>query len=74
MEHEQWRKYQCQALGITDEQLDHLLEIAKAATVASDGAVGYSELVALVMSMSASEILKAGLRLEVRRAAVAAGE
>lgn len=58
MNYRQWREHQRRSLGVTDEQLDRLLEVAAAASRASGGAVGYSELVTgiTMMSMSASEI------------------
>ncbi|MCK5643339.1 MAG: hypothetical protein KAJ19_21195 [Gammaproteobacteria bacterium] len=67
MDHEQWREGQRRSLGITDEQLDNLLEIASAAAAATGGAVGYSELVASVLNcVPASKIAKIALEVGVR--------
>ena len=66
MTEEQWREHQRRSLGISDEQLDCLLEVARAATVATGGAMGYNELVTSIsmMSMPASAIAKITLGVD----------
>jgi hypothetical protein len=52
MNYEQWREHQRRSLGITEEQLDRILEVARAAAVATGGAVGYEELLTAISSVA----------------------
>ena len=64
MNYKRWHEHQRLSLGVSDEQLDRLLEVAKGVNVATGGHVGYDELkvaITSITSLSASRLAEIAL-------------